>query len=357
MNPAFGSGRTPSGKGNMVSTFRITIAALLIPLLSQTSGAAEQNPFQWKEFQKVAGQPFEVPKEWLITKGGQLAHDLVLPETLPKPVPFDFSAARLKALLPMNPTVQMQYWQHLCATEAGQYIFKTVEKVDSFAYMRLSQVLKQTEADNDRWIYEAPGFERWKWRKEGRSIAGAYLEVPFTTYLSIELPLLPGPHVEPDDGPSNLWVREVRGEDEWERISRRGDEPTNPADHLQFKKWARERIAGPTEKFAVTWRGIRRPFDRDHLIAGHEWIVFDRSTREILAVLRDFAAAFGVRNTEHGFNWRNAATCRSLRTVFSDVYANNLNLVVLRTLQPSTPASLPKLNDQRVIQIERARIK
>ena len=87
------------------------------------------------------------------------AHSLQLPDSVPKPVPFNFMKARVKALWPGNPSVSDQYFEHLCKTEAGEYIFKTVENVQGIFQMRPRQV--PGELDYDRYAPEEPTGLGW----------------------------------------------------------------------------------------------------------------------------------------------------------------------------------------------------
>ena len=59
-------------------------------------------------------------------------------------------------------------------------------------------------------------------------------------------------------------------------------------------------------RYAYTWRGIRRPYDRQYDIAGGELIVLDRITEEILAVRRSFAFATLYKT---GIGWEFSYFC------------------------------------------------
>lgn len=62
-------------------------------------------------------------------------------------------------------------------------------------------------------------------------------------------------------------------------------------------------------RYAYTWRGIRRPYDRQYDIAGGELIVLDRITGEILGVRRSFASASLYKT---GIGWEFSYFCPGL---------------------------------------------
>src|SRR3569623_752655 len=89
------------------------------------------------------------------------AHSLKLPDSVPKPVPFNFALARIKALWPLNPSVSDQYFEHLCKTEASEYIVKTVENVEGVYQMRPRPKSDDTDLDFDRYALEEPTGIGW----------------------------------------------------------------------------------------------------------------------------------------------------------------------------------------------------
>lgn len=67
-------------------------------------------------------------------------------------------------------------------------------------------------------------------------------------------------------------------------------------------------------RYALAWRGIKRPQDRENNIAGGELIVFDFESREILAVLRTFVISGNTKGVGPlGVFWLNAAQCPQTR--------------------------------------------
>ena len=303
------------------ASWAFALALTATPSFSQ----ADKSPHKWTEFETVAGQPYPVPKRWLSTPNGRLTHNIVLPDSMPKPVPYDFTKAKLRALVPFSPSVSEQYWRHLCATEAGQYIFKTVKPVEGLALMRISTVPfnKEDEADFDSWLYEAGFIEIYlSQRNRPENIAGLYLHWPSVSYRNIEIPS--------SDGTV------------WTRFSRTTDEISNATseDMVSSGKWHKSTSTIPTEKFSMTWRGLVRPHDRENRIAGFEIIVFDRESKEVLSVLRNFH-----HSTR---SWRNEKGCDEMYSYYASPGDMPDALLALRTLQNNQPATFLQSNDERV---------
>lgn len=307
---------------------RWAAALAVVALLSVVFNIRPDNsPHKWTEFETVAGQPYPVPKHWLATPSGRLTHNLKLPDAMPKPVPFNFTLAYLKALVPFTDSVGDQYWQHLCATESGQYIFKTVKPVEGLALMRISTVTpkQEDEADLDNWMYEAGFLEITM--DEGyhpASLASRYIQWPLFTYRHAEIPNRDGT--------------------QWQRFSRLVDEPLGDRIRIEeavaLGKWTESQLDAPSERYAVTWRGLVRPLDRRNRIAGFEILVFDRLSGEVLAVLRNF---------QHGWRtWRNAAGCPQMYSNFTDPANSPEVMLALRTIQPSSDSAVLRSIDERI---------
>ena len=290
-----------------------------------------ESPNRWTSFAKVAGHANEIPDVWVRTEAGNQAHALVLPDGLPKPVPFNFSQARWRALNPLadHDSVSRQYWKHLCDTEAGQFIFKTVEGVDGLAYMRRSPVTDESAADEDPWLYEAPAVEITEAGAPTRAIAGRYIDAPWATYARVEMPDLIGRR--------------------WERVSMTARGPLPIKESRRESVWDFEQIEQPSERFALTWRGVNRVRDREHRIAASEIIVFDRKSGEVLAVVRDFALGAETRKFKYRVAWRNLRKCPQVTRWMSYPQDSYLRDFPARVVKPSIEPLSLKLTDQSII--------
>lgn len=280
-------------------------AALLVACGSTPN--AGQSVHKWTAYVPVEGQADAVPIEWLSTPEGKFAHSIKLPDAVSRSVPFDFDKAKVQAALAGKPSVSEQYFQHLCASDAGDYIFRTVEKVEGLYFVRPPN--RPTDDDlMDRYKLEAPGLERtFQLMPANPEERGKlFVNPPWQRFSFVEEPN----HANSSSSP---FVR-VYGYSQ--RVSAMKSEFVN-----ELKS-----------KYALVWRGINRPHDRELGISGGEWIVFDLATKEVLAVERDYARTGMTRNTPDGMWWLNAVSCpdASPKTILgSQVY-----VFVTKSLKP-----------------------
>lgn len=237
------------------------------PVLAQNPPPDKAPP--WDRFVTVEGHANPISANWVESDSwARFTHDLKIPNPVPADSGYRFYWTAKK------------YWEHLCATEAGSFIFKTVDNVDGLLFLR--DPGRPSDSDHrDRWKREAPGLQAsWQLKSSGvGEWASWFINPPWATYEFIEQP----------DPPRGFY-----------RFS----------GYVQDKSPMRiERITQPTSRYALTWRGIRRPHDREKAISGAEWIVFDRTTNEVLAVLRDYYLTGMTSNESGGIWWLNAARC------------------------------------------------
>jgi hypothetical protein len=238
---------------------------------------ARESPHKWTTFVRTEGHANEIPAQWVATPIGRFAHDL----KIPNPVPADSGyRARMSS---------REYWEHLCRTEAGSFIFRTVDNVEGFLFMR--PMLTPTDDDiQDRYLFEAAVIQasaqvREHYRNKDPDYppvlrAEGFVNPPFTTYRFIEFP-------QPTAG--RFW---------------------HMYGYVQDKAPMKvETVDRPHSRFGLLWRGIRRPMDRELGISGSEWIVLDLETKEVLGLLRDFGWMPRVRNSPTGVYWLNAGLC------------------------------------------------
>ncbi|MDP3092117.1 MAG: hypothetical protein Q8N04_15695 [Nitrospira sp.] len=191
-----------------------------------------------------------------------------------------------------------QYFEHLCKTEAGEFIYKTVENVEGFHLMRPRKRATDYEMEH---LYglEAPYVEV---HGEYHSPEEYFVQPHLGKYQFLEVPL-----AKSQDASS------------YRRYYR--DENAHPGKDYQtaingrFVRVpyivAEKEAQSLNSKYGVTWRGITRPHDRDLGIAGSELIVLNLETNEILAVRRGFKRTGGVRNLT-GIWWLAGQTCPKL---------------------------------------------
>lgn len=91
----------------------------------------------WGEMVRTKGQYYPIPALWIQSPEGRIAHDLVLPPGVPAPVPFDFDAADGPWFWPKSDwEVSKAYFNHLCKTEAGEWIFEKKTDVEGLYFAR-----------------------------------------------------------------------------------------------------------------------------------------------------------------------------------------------------------------------------
>ncbi len=265
------------------------------------------------------------------------AHRLKLPDSVPQPVPFNFWKARLKALWPWNPNVSEQYFDHLCKTEAGEYIFKTVENVEGVFQMRPSSVRFQSGLDLERYRMEAPimmqAVDYDNWGSHGNFHSGRYFVQPMMgQYLFLEQP-------KPEN--TNKIVRLVRRVSDDPPAAYRNGYPTgelidgNPSNfRVPFMVVLEEGTSRHT-RYGFTWRGIKRDRDREHGIGGGEYLTVDLETNEVLGVKRSFVRSGYYEGSPTRVLWSSARPCDG------DLWA--YQQPVEKVLKP-----IPGINDQYI---------
>src|SRR5438034_8857224 len=124
-----------------------TLLLGLLICVACTAEAANASGHRWTQFVQVEGQPEPVPAEWAATPEGKFAHSIKVPNSLPKDSGY-------------RPGMTSdQYFDHLCKTEGGEFIYKTAENVEGFYFMRPPK--QPTDDDfQDRYKLEAPEIER-----------------------------------------------------------------------------------------------------------------------------------------------------------------------------------------------------
>jgi len=205
------------------------------------------------------------PEDWLATPQGRFAHSI----KIPNPVPAD--SGYQKGMTPA------QYFEHLCKNEAGEFIFKTVDNVEGI------RLLRPREPANDYVFQDLYAMEDpYGHFQEEVEQPGSQLVAP-TKYTYVETPLRktkPHPAYKKFYHPS-VYADPAPGQ----TVERYyfGGPATDPRNL---------RLGYDTEskaRYGITWRGIKRPNDREMGIAGGELIVLDLETNEVLGVRRGYA--------------------------------------------------------------------
>lgn len=204
------------------------------------------------------------PADPLATEEGRFAHSI----KIPNPVPAD-SGYRPG----MTPE---QYFDHLCKTEAGEFIFKTVENVEGIYMMRPRKEATDWELEHLYALEDPYGYENWEASHPATIFAGP------KAYAFFEVPLM---------GESSHHVRYS------------GFDDHDP------KSVKEQKVTSSRSRFGYTWRGITRLQDRELGIAGSELVILDLLSKEVLAVRRAYIRSGDVRNNLTGIWWMGGHVC------------------------------------------------
>jgi hypothetical protein len=214
-------------------------------------------------------RPLQIkPEDWLATPEGRFAHSI----RIPNPVPAD--SGYRPGMTPV------EYFEHLCKNEAGEFIFKTVDNVEGIRLLRprepaddyMFQDLYAMEDPYGHWQGDAeePGFQFVGPSKY------AYIETPLRRSIR-KTTLKEFRH-------SSLYTSPAAGQ----TLERYVGYNKRSRKSLQLEYDSR-----PKSRYAITWRGIKRPNDREMGIAGGELIALDLDTNEVLGVRRGYALYHG----------------------------------------------------------------
>ena len=227
------------------------------------------------------------PADPLATEEGRFAHSI----KIPNPVPADSGYRR--------GMTSQEYFDHLCRTEAGEFIYKTVENVEGLYMMR-----PRESATNDYLLEHLYAMEDPYGLAVGvRDSPENYFVQPAIgkyQYVEVSLPV----------------TSKTTGDSKYRRYYR--DEKAHPGSMFptaingQFIQVpyivAVADVPTLQSRYGYTWRGVSRPHDRELGIAGGELIILDLQNNEVLAVRRSFVRSGFVRNMT-GVWWLTAWKC------------------------------------------------
>ena len=202
------------------------------------------------------------PADPLATEEGRFAHSI----KIPSPVLADSG---------YKPGMTSQeYFDHLCKTEAGEFIYKTVDGVAGIYQMRPRH--QAPDAANHLYALEDP-----YGGPEGSSEPEFWLVEP-SRYNYFESPELTREELGGRRGfwhPSYFSIPSVGS-----KVAR-----YSGYDGHEFPTMRKEYDVTRKSRYGYTWRGITRPRDREMGVAGSELLVLDLRTNEVLGVQRGYA--------------------------------------------------------------------
>jgi hypothetical protein len=215
------------------------------------------------------------PADPLMTEEGRFAHSI----KIPNPVPED--SGYKSGMTPQ------EYFEHLCKTEAGEFVYKTVENVEGLHMMRPREHATDYMQEHLYAMEDPYGYTDW----EADRPQTIFVNPPWGLYSFLEVSLAPS-------------IRTSVSGAKYQRFS----------GYMQDRSpMIEERVSEMKSRYGYTWRGISRPHDRELGIAGGELIVLDLQVNEVLGVRRGFIRSGGVRNNGSGIWWLSAQVCPTLR--------------------------------------------
>lgn len=293
-------------------------------------------PVKWTKFVKVEGQSEPVPEQWLQDAEAKIAYSLKLPDAVPKSVPFNFAKASATGWLPGVASARLQHFNHLCSTEAGEWIFKKVKNVEGFYFAR-PQSEPTTDVMTDPLGPEMPWIQRIA-MVSGNSLhdqGSWYIQPPHFNYRFVEQPRRETPWQASIKEP---YVRLFGYTREAVPVPGVHGKAYDKRDWYSYRDKDPMQVIGIpalTAQYGYTWRGIKRAQDREHGIAGGELIIYDLQSKEVLAVRRQFLIASHNPRGAGKAMWEVAASCPHVRAESYVGEFSQFAFDVLQTIEPS----------------------
>lgn len=223
------------------------------------------------------------PADPLATEEGRFAHSI----KIPNPVPED--SGYKPGMTPQ------EYFDHLCKTEAGEFIYKTVEHVEGLYMMRPRTEVTDYELEHLYALEDPHGYTN------GEATGIEFLFVEPNRYQFFEMDLVKDRKLRMGSqflDPSYLKMPEDKAR--YERYS--------GYDARKTKTMIKEFDTSLKSRYGFTWRGVTRPHDRELGIGGGELIVLDIETKEVLGVRRGYIRSGNMKNLT-GIWWLTGRTC------------------------------------------------
>jgi hypothetical protein len=209
------------------------------------------------------------PAEPQATPEGRFAHSLKLPGRLDLP-PYRRGMS------------SAEYFDVVCKSSAGEFVYRTIDAVDGITQLRLRDDATDYMLQHLYALEDPFGFAT-----EGDARFSKHMLVRPSTYRYLD-------RVELDQSGQPMRVTRTTG------VSATRN---NTYEHVV------ETTVPTAAKYAFTWRGIDMPQLREAGIGGSELIVLDLSSGEILAVRRGFIRTGHARNVFTGIWWLGGNVC------------------------------------------------
>jgi hypothetical protein len=241
-------------------------------------------------------EPPKEPTEPAAIEAKHFAHSLRIPDSVPTASFYPWWLG------------DKAYFDYLCEKEAGEFIFRKIEKVDGIYQMRPRD--RSTERElQDRYSMEDPyGYTE----DVASSLPVLFIKSPKKGYAFLETKSSPAKaHLDPrslaerTSGKTTSLLGQATSISEERPFWRYFYEPTP---NLHDAKIVAETTQALKSRYGYTWRGIRRPHDREKGIAGGELVVLDLATNEVLGIRRGFVYSKAT-NIPSGIFWLFGKAC------------------------------------------------
>lgn len=198
---------------------------------------------------------------------------------------------------------RIEYFEALCNAEAGEFISKTV-KAEGI-YMIRPRMEEAEDQIKSRYGIEDPyGHGQGDvWNRNAPAILigpAEHHKLSTPNFRSVQTPQIrvnipPTSHEHYD---ASLFV-ESKPNEKYREFTQESEST--------LKSMKSRHMEALTSDFGFTWRGIRRPYDRELGIAGGEVVVVDLRTNEVLGLRRGFI--LGNRLVGGGMWWLTGTVC------------------------------------------------
>jgi hypothetical protein len=193
-----------------------------------------------------------------------------------------------------------EYFDALCTSEAGEFVFRIAKDVEGVYQIRPRTPELSDARQQDRYVIEDP-FGHGPGGHDSAQDIGFTLTGP-GQYRFVETPApphVPGTYADRSVFDETFFAKSSRPDAVYRLYGYDGK-------HLKSLKVQVDFVH--RSKYGFTWRGIKRDFDRENAIAGGELIVVRLADNEIVGIRRGFART-GFANTRDKIFWTNAAAC------------------------------------------------
>lgn len=241
---------------------------------------------------------WRIPEHPIAKAAYDYAHAIKLPDAVPDPVPFQFCRYTMLGLC-FGKATRDDYFQHLCKTEAGEYVFKKVEGVEGIAIMSPRPARPTESAFRDAVSDEIPLANLTDSAFTPLSethLADMYVRPPGRKYKFLEV--LERSH--------ETYILKRYSMSQGTGVPSVLNDPFTKEGENRMVATVVDKVS---TRHQIWLRGVRRARDREFGISGADIIVYDATSGLVIAVRRDFARSVFDYRTSSPVRWDTALSC------------------------------------------------